>query len=132
MAPLAMPSSSRMMAISVVMRSSTLISESNTLKYRLKMPFEETFCGQETGKFRCRRGANRRAGQRHLAARAERERVRICGLASRFGVREVAARLSGRDADQRARRHRSLDPACAASERHAERLERCGTPSASR
>src|SRR5882724_1805395 len=106
MAPLAMPSSSRMMAISVVMRSSTLISESNTLNYRLKMPFKETFCGQETGKFRCRRGTNRRAGQRHLADRAERECVRICGLALRFGVRAVAARLSDRHARQFAGRHR--------------------------
>src|SRR6266568_6584904 len=132
MAPLAMPSSSRMMAISVVMRSSTLISESNTLNYRLKMPFEETFCGQETGKFRARGGAHRRADQRHLANRAERERVRICGLAFRFGVREVAARLSGCHADQRAGRHRSLDPARLASERHAERLERRGAAAASR
>src|SRR6266496_5609979 len=103
MAPLAMPSSRRMMAISVVMRSSTLLRWINTLNYRLKMLFEETFCGQETGKFRPDgdAGARRRADRRHLADRANRECIRICGLAFRFGVRPLAARLPRRHAGQR-------------------------------
>src|SRR4029079_18306466 len=128
-----MPSSSRMMAISVVMAIRyPWLGQINTLNYRLKMPFEETFRGQETGKFRRRRGAHRRAGQRHFADRADGECVRIRRLAFRVGVRAVAARLPDCDAGQFARRHRGLDPARVASERHAEGAERRGAPDASR
>src|SRR5687767_14941653 len=101
MAPLAIPSSSRMMAISVVMRSSTLISQVNTLNCRLKLIFEEAFCGQKTSSFGANSGSGHRAGRRDFADRADRECVRICRLALRFGVRALAARLSGRHANER-------------------------------
>ena len=77
-----------------------------------------------SGRRRCRR--------RNLADRADRECVRICGLAFRFGLRPLAARLPDRDALQFAGRHRSLDPARVASERHAEGTQRCRAPAASR
>src|SRR5438445_8236324 len=112
-----------MMAISVVMRSETLIRQINTVNYCLKMIFEETFRDQEAAKFHAGAGPPYRTGRRDLADRADRERVRICGLAFRFGLRPLAARLPDCHADDCAGRHRGLDPPRASSERHAERVE---------
>src|SRR6478609_1619936 len=96
-----------MMAISVVMRFSALNSRDNTVNYCMKVPFQETFFGQETTRFRA--GARCRTRYRDIADRTDGECVRIRGLAFRLGLCPVAARLPRGHARQRARRDRGFD-----------------------